>query len=283
MSVLLVQQLRTGKQTGNFRLLWPCIMNVGWRERNQQDATNLMFIIKLLSQHVSGIMPIIRRTRECAAAYGVVRWLWWLWLCGAGTRAVCTMKESNSNLHSAHSSCPSSTQPQPSLPAQNTIRGSAHSFSWWLAITMPETCSDKSLIINIRLVASCSFLSLHPTDWKCCQCSEWVCIYHPVFKTVQKKLAASARNNHSTNSFTFLSYNNFLFSKILATSFCILACEMKNLNRSDFLFPSLRNKTSKEKKSWENNYKISAQNVPSTLKFWKFYCSVIQGLTRDFL
>ena len=30
-----------------FRLLWPCIMNVGWRERNQQDATNLMFIIKL--------------------------------------------------------------------------------------------------------------------------------------------------------------------------------------------------------------------------------------------
>ena len=36
----------------------------GWRERNQQDATDLMFIIKLLSQHVSGIiMPIIRRTR----------------------------------------------------------------------------------------------------------------------------------------------------------------------------------------------------------------------------
>ena len=47
-----------------FRLLWPCIMNVGWRERNQQDATKLMFIIKLLSQHVSGIiMPIIRRTQ----------------------------------------------------------------------------------------------------------------------------------------------------------------------------------------------------------------------------
>ena len=33
----------------SFRPLWPCIMNVGWRERNQQDATNLMFIIKLLS------------------------------------------------------------------------------------------------------------------------------------------------------------------------------------------------------------------------------------------
>ena len=31
---------------------------------NQQDATNPMFIIKLLSQRVSGIiMPIIRRSR----------------------------------------------------------------------------------------------------------------------------------------------------------------------------------------------------------------------------
>jgi len=56
-------------------------MTVGRRERNQQDATNTMFIIKLLSQHVSGIiMPII------TAAYGVLHWLW-LWLCGAGTQA----------------------------------------------------------------------------------------------------------------------------------------------------------------------------------------------------
>ena len=37
-------------------------------ERYQQDATHLMFIIKL-SQHVSGIiMPIIRRTIVCTAA-----------------------------------------------------------------------------------------------------------------------------------------------------------------------------------------------------------------------
>ena len=68
-----------------------CIL--GWRERNQQDATNLMFIIKLLSQHVSGIiMPIIGRTRVCTAAYGALHWLWWLWLCTAGTQAVCTVK-----------------------------------------------------------------------------------------------------------------------------------------------------------------------------------------------
>ena len=46
------------------------------REKNQQDATNLMFIIKLLSQHVSGIiMSIIRRKRVCTAAYGVLHWL----------------------------------------------------------------------------------------------------------------------------------------------------------------------------------------------------------------
>jgi len=46
---------------------------LGRRKRNQQDATNLMFIIKLLSQYVSGIItPIIRRTRVCAAAHGVL-------------------------------------------------------------------------------------------------------------------------------------------------------------------------------------------------------------------
>jgi len=34
-----------------------------------------MFIIKLLSQHISGIiMPIIRRSRVCTAAYGVLHW-----------------------------------------------------------------------------------------------------------------------------------------------------------------------------------------------------------------
>ena len=32
-----------------------------------------------------------------------------------------------------------------------------------MGIMMPETCWDKCLIINIRLVASCWFLSLHPT------------------------------------------------------------------------------------------------------------------------
>jgi len=53
-----------------FRPLWPCIMNAGWGEGNQQDKTNLVFIVKRLSQHVSGIiMPIFRRIRLCTTAY----------------------------------------------------------------------------------------------------------------------------------------------------------------------------------------------------------------------
>jgi len=52
------------------------VVSKRWRERNQQDATNQMFIIKLLSQHVSGItIPIIRRARLCTTAYGVLHWL----------------------------------------------------------------------------------------------------------------------------------------------------------------------------------------------------------------
>jgi len=43
------------------------------KRENQQDATNSMFIIKLLSQHVSGIiMSIVRRIRPCPTACGVL-------------------------------------------------------------------------------------------------------------------------------------------------------------------------------------------------------------------
>ena len=37
--------------------------------------------------------------------------------------------KSNTKLHSAYSLHPSSTEPQPPLPMQNTICGCAHSFS----------------------------------------------------------------------------------------------------------------------------------------------------------
>jgi len=123
-----------------FRLLWPCIMNVGWRERNQQDATNLIFIIILLSQHVSGtIMPIIRRTRLCTTACGVLHWL-----CGAGTRARVPAPHN----HSQHNQCRKLYAVIDSLVLL------------MMGVMVPETCWDRSLIINIRLVASCWFFSL---------------------------------------------------------------------------------------------------------------------------
>ena len=111
-----------------------------------------MFIIKLLSQHVSDIiMLIIRRTRVCTAAYDVLHWLWWLWLCGAGKRAVCSVKVPSPHNHSHHNQC-------------RTPYAAVHTLVLLtMSIMMPETCWDKSLIINIRLVASCWFLSLHPT------------------------------------------------------------------------------------------------------------------------
>jgi len=70
-----------GKKIQHKMCMFSFIHNFWWRERNQQDATNPMFVIKLLSQHVSGIiMPIIRRTRPCTTAYGVLHWLCWLCL-----------------------------------------------------------------------------------------------------------------------------------------------------------------------------------------------------------
>ena len=64
------------------------------KREDQQDATNSMFIIKLLSQHVSGIiMPIIRRIRPCTTACGVLSGCvgcGWLWSCGAVSWAACT-------------------------------------------------------------------------------------------------------------------------------------------------------------------------------------------------
>jgi len=148
----------------NKKFLGSCDVNVGWRERNQQDATNLMFIIKLLSEHVSGIiMPIIRRTRRCITAYGVLHWLCWLWLCGAGSQAVCTVWKPNSNLHTVHTAC----DPAPHNHSQHNQCRTPYAVIHGLVllmmgIMMPKTCWDRSLIINIWLVASCWFLSLHP-------------------------------------------------------------------------------------------------------------------------
>ena len=116
---------------------------IGWRQRNQQAATNLKFIVKLLSQHVSGIiMPIYRRTRVCTAACGVLHWLCWLWLCGVEARAP--------HNHNQYSRC---RTPYAIVYSLVLLK---------MGIMMPETCWGSSLIINIRLVASCWLLSLQP-------------------------------------------------------------------------------------------------------------------------
>jgi len=130
---------------GYARCLWEYVGNIvleGWREINQQDATNQMFlIIKLLSQHVSGIiMSIIRRTILCITAYGVLHWLCWLRLCGAPHN------------RSQHNLC-------------RTPYAVIHSIVLlMMGIMVPETCWDRRLIIkNIWLVVSCWFLSFRPT------------------------------------------------------------------------------------------------------------------------
>jgi len=90
-----------------FRLLWPCIINIRWRERNQQDESN----------------------SKCHTVY--------------------TTRVAAPHNHSQHNQC-------------RTTYAVVHSLVLLkMGIMMSETCWDRSLIINIRLFASCWFLSLH--------------------------------------------------------------------------------------------------------------------------
>ena len=75
-----------------------------------------------------------------------------------------------------------------------------------MGIMMHETCWDRSLVINIRLVASCWFLSLHPT---------FMMHGHKSLKTISFFLSV---RQHGTTLFQLdgYSYNLILndFSKI---------------------------------------------------------------------
>ena len=55
--------------------------------------------------------------------------------------------------------------------AEHHMRQCTRLFLLKMGIMMPETCWDRSLIINIRLFASCWFLSLHPKYY-----IFWVCV-----------------------------------------------------------------------------------------------------------
>jgi len=72
--------------------------------------------------------------------------------------------QSNSNFHTVHTA----RIPAPHNHSQHNQCRTPYAVVHCLVllmmgIMMAETCWDRSLIINIRLVASCWFLSLHPT------------------------------------------------------------------------------------------------------------------------
>ena len=87
--------------------------------------------------------------QKCALPH-MVFWLCWLWLCGAGTFTVHTARVPVPHNHSHHNQCRSP------YAAVHTL------FLLMMGIMMPETCWDKGLIINVTLVASWWYLSLHP-------------------------------------------------------------------------------------------------------------------------
>ena len=80
----------------------------------------------------------------------------WLWLCGAVWNVwrctqLATQLHTTTTNHSQHNQC-------------RTPQAGVHGLVLlMIGIMMAETCSDRSLIINIGFVASCWFLSLHAT------------------------------------------------------------------------------------------------------------------------
>jgi len=96
------------------------------KRENQQDATNSMFIIKLLSQHVSDIiMPIIRRIRPCPAACGVLP------VCVGCMHCV----------HTAHDAAPQHhSQPHPTHTGRTPHAAGHGLFLLMMGIMMSETC-----------------------------------------------------------------------------------------------------------------------------------------------
>ena len=99
---------RSTQNKGSFRFLWPCIVNIRWRERTNKMQLIRCLFSNFLSQHVLGItMPIIRRIRPCPTECGVLSGCvgcGWLWSCGAASWAVCSVWKLlfDSNFHTVH-------------------------------------------------------------------------------------------------------------------------------------------------------------------------------------
>jgi len=98
-----------------------------------------------------------------------------------------------------------------------------------MGIKMPETCCDKSLIINIRLVASCWFLSLHPT---CNRLSLAMPI--PVFESLS--LSFCGRQTF----YTILRISNSVFPKLIGHGTFSLSEHIFAESIIKFLYVNLR-------------------------------------------
>ena len=84
------------------------------------------------------------------------------------------------------------------------------------------------------------------TDWKCCQCSEWVCKNHSDSSSNMQQLQGTVIIQ---TNFIFISVLNYilLWSKVLLISFYIVAWEKKNLNNSSlFVLESKKQNWQKE-------------------------------------
>jgi len=87
----------------------------------------------------------------------------WSWVASCVHCVKVTVRLSNSNFHTVHTAC----DPAPHNHSQHNQCRTPYAVVHGLVlltmgIVMPETCSNRSLIINIKLISSYWFLSLHP-------------------------------------------------------------------------------------------------------------------------
>ena len=134
-----------------------------------------MFIIKLLSEYVSGIIMPISGHQDCILPHMV----FCTGCAGCGCvqlgRELCALCEGYCSalvvlavvvcswvVSCVH--CVKITVGTVTFTQYRTPYAVIHGlFLLMMGLMMPETCWDRSLIINIRLVASCWFISLRPT------------------------------------------------------------------------------------------------------------------------
>ena len=125
------------------RCLWPCIVNIRWREITDKMQLIRCSLSDFLSQHVSGIiMPIIRRIRPCRTARSVLPGC-----VGCGLvelrRKLCALCDSYCWLTLSHSSRRSSTRTQPTHPGRTPHAVRHGRILRMMGIMMPETCWDR--------------------------------------------------------------------------------------------------------------------------------------------